>query len=65
MSNGLKTALRGLVIVVIGIIFTAVSYSLASSGSSSSGRYLIAGGAFVIGGWYIISGLYKHFTNKA
>lgn len=64
MSIGLMKALRGLVIVLVGLLVTWFSYSMASSGQVPGGTYFITGGAFLFGGLDIITGLYKHMMNK-
>lgn len=64
MTDGQVRALRGLIIVVIGGLISWFSYSAAANGTTPGGTYFIFGGAFLFGGWDILSGLFEHFADK-
>ena len=55
---GLKDLITGLLWAVGGVVVTAVTYSLASSGSGG-GTYFVAWGAVIFGGYQALRGAFR------
>ncbi len=53
-KEGMKTVGIGLGIIAVGAVITALSYEY-----SSGGHYLVTSGAFVVGGWVTLKGLWR------
>lgn len=60
-NAGSRQILYGFLLMVIGIVITFVSYALAPPG----GIYIVAGGAIIVGIYYVFKGIYYHIKAVA
>jgi hypothetical protein len=65
-SRGLKMMLRGVILLVGGIVLSLISYSCASSAADSGGTgyYTIFTGAMIIGAIYAIFGFFRWIMGR-
>lgn len=57
-KSGKDTLIMGAGMLLLGTLVTAGTYSAASGG----GHYVVTSGLFVVGGWFVIKGLWKTVT---
>lgn len=51
--------LKGSGFLILGAVVTGITYSMASGG----GTYIVTTGLFVVGGLYVVMGLFKYLSN--